>query len=169
MKTKTADKVNLCVSIIAFLLLAVSFLLMPLDVYNKNIESSTINIVAGLCFWIALVAGIASQFILTTKRKRWCSIYNIHNYINKKSHVGAISFFQNKYAVVTDVVMLISITGCVVSFVATKSTGYICYVFIALAVFSFCLHCILNGRNFFYVTNQGRLLSSLESNYKKSK
>lgn len=60
MNRKKVDKLLLKMSIGAFFLMSISFLLMPFDF---------LKIAAGILFWFGLVLGALLQFILEARRK----------------------------------------------------------------------------------------------------
>lgn len=124
------------ISIIGFLLLSVSFLLMPL-----NNELSKPNFLAGILFWLSCVIGVVPQILLSLRI----------NHNNSRHGIGLLKFFQNPYAIISDIAFVISVIGLIVAMVLTDGTGYLCYVFISMTVFFFAMHCIFNGKNYFYI------------------
>lgn len=164
---KIADKLWLYGSYGCFFLMSASFLIMPLDAYNENIKTSTLNMVSGLCFWVFLIIGCILQGVLAHYRKKWCSRYRMSKEVEKKSGRGVVSFFKNSSAIVADITFLLGIVCVAIAMVLTESKGYICYVFIAVTVFSFCMHCIFNGKNYYFVTNKEHMVNELKEKYKK--
>ncbi len=147
----------LFVSIGSFFLMSASFLLMPIDLEAKGLQNYSSAI--GIMFWVFLLLGIVTQFILGRMRKNWF----IRNRIRRfqfRSKVGLISFAQNLPACIADGIFVISLIGLIISVVATNGIGYACYIFMALLVFSFCMHCILNGKVYYFLTNQDKILKS---------
>lgn len=145
------------VSVLSFLMLAVSFLLMPIESETTQDKISVIALIAGVMFWVSIFIGLATQVILSVRRKKWYSANRIKA-DKKEQKTGLISFFRNKYAIIADIASAISLIGLVVAMIVTHSTGYICYVFVSAFIFSFSMHCILNGKVFYFVTNQNKLL-----------
>ena len=161
MKKNIADRVWFTLSVISFALLSASFLLMSADSGDAEKGLSTMALMAGILFWVSLVFAIVTQVVLSHRRKAWF----LSNKIRKKrfSHkMGAISFFKNLYAVIADVATVICIIGLVVSVILTDATGYACYVFVSLLVFSFSMHCILNGNIYYYIFNQDVIIKTIE-------
>lgn len=163
MNRKQVDTIWLGFSILSFLMLSVSFLLMPLgsEILTENL--STYTLVAGLMFWSSIIMGIATQCVLAYRRRSWYVIHRIRK-VRVTQKVGLVSFFKNAYATVADVVAILSLIGLVIVTIATQGTGYICYVLVSAFVFSFSMHCILNGKGFYYITNQDKLLQAIEKN-----
>lgn len=160
MKRKQIDYILLSISIISFLLLAFSFMLMPIESKTFSGNLSIFSLIAGLIFWISLATGTATQIVLTRHRKMWYVSNRVR--VRKSTRTGVISFFKNAYATVADIALMLSLIGLIVVMVATHGIGYICYVFISLFIFSFSMHCILNGKNYYYVINKNKLLQTLE-------
>ncbi|MCI8371754.1 MAG: hypothetical protein HFI75_05045 [Lachnospiraceae bacterium] len=155
MDKKWVDKLLLIVSILLFFVMSASFLIMPLDIYMERVSSSAVNIISGLCFWIPLVGGCIMQFFLAMRRKQWMRIHK--KAMDSQKRVGVVSIFENKPAIVADLVMIISFVVCVAVFACTDGSGYFCYIIVALFVFSFCMHCILNGKNFRFTAGQTKM------------
>lgn len=161
MKYEKTNKIVLIISIICFFLFGVSFLLMPIDSENNIGEMTFFSYLSGVMFWVSLIGGIATQIYLGRKNKR-----EIKKNKNISKKAGVICVFSNIYAMIADIAAVVSLIGFVISMIVTDSTGYICYVFIGLFVFSFSLHCICNGKVFKYITNAKDL--NLMSKLKKS-
>lgn len=161
MNRKKVDSIWLGISVFCFLLLAISFLLMPFGTTATADKISAVTLISGIVFWASIVLGIVAQCVLSSRRKAWYS----KNRIKKsrvKQKIGLISFFKNTYAAIADIGLALSLTGLIAVLIVTQGTGYVCYVFISLFVFSFSMHCILNGKNYYYVINQDKMLQAIE-------
>lgn len=146
---KKREHILLVISVLAFLLFSISFLLMP-------IENSLMIIISGGLFWVSLITGIVSQILLSVNIRKWKQ----QKRGKLKRHLkrsGFLSFFSNPLAKLFDIVMIIGAIGLIISMIATKSSGYVCYVFIAITVFAFSSHCIFNGKNYYYIKNEDKL------------
>lgn len=152
MSEKKKYNIIMYVSIISFALMSVSFLLMPLDIMLNLKNSSFINIVIGILFWITLIIGVIGQIVLSFLIKKAA-------YIKQNKRFGIITFFSNKYAVIFDLVFIVALIGFIIAAIATKLLGYSCYVFLALVVFSFTMHCIFNGNSYKVIKNLDKLKS----------
>lgn len=161
MSRKSVDTIWLGLSIFFFLMFSVSFLLMPLGSESPTENISAYTMVAGLMFWISIIMGIATQCVLAHRRRSWYVIHRIRK-VRATQKVGLISFFKNSYATVADAVTILSLIGLVIAMIATQGTGYICYVLVSLFVFSFSMHCILNGKVFYHIINQNKMLQAIE-------
>lgn len=159
MKHKNTERVWLGISVTFFLVMSLTFLFMPL-------EEDTFY--SGIVFWAGLAGGTVTQIILNAQRKAFFRKNHLSYKNNKKSRVGIARFFANRPAVIADITCGVSLLGTVVSMIATKGYGYVCYVFISLTVFSFILHCIFNGRNFDFLLNKSKICSILDKRYKQN-
>ena len=151
MKRKKTDELLLILSVFCFLLLGLTFILMPIDSDATEAETSVITLVTGVLFWFSLVMGLVTQVILSVRRKKNLSV-------NRKDglKIGFISFFKNIYATIADIGMVCSLIGLVITMIVTQSTGFLCYVFAGIFVFLFCMHCILNGKVFYYISHSNK-------------
>lgn len=156
---KKKETAYLIASIIGFLLFSVSFLLMPVETDDAMQGPNAITIAAGLMFWLGLLVGIITQISLSSRRKKWFARNRVRLPLAK---LGLISFFKNKIAIAFDALLVLSLIGLIVSVVITKATGYVCYIFIALTSFSFCAHCIFNGKNYYFIENKENIKKTVE-------
>ena len=156
MSRKQVDTIWLGLSIFFFLMFAVSFLLMPLGSETPTESISVYTMVAGLMFWISIIMEIVTQCVLAHRRRSWYVIHRIRK-VRATQKIGLVSFFKNSYATIADVVTILSLIGLVIAMIATQGTGYICYVLVSLLVFSFSMHCILNGKVFCHIINQNKM------------
>ena len=161
MSRKQVDTIWLGLSIFFFLMLSISFLLMSLGSETPTESISAYTMVAGLMFWISIIMGIVTQCVLAHRRRSWYVIYRIRK-VRATQKIGFVSFFKNSYATVADAVTILSLIGLVIAMIATQGTGYICYVLVSLFVFSFSMHCILNGKVFYHIINQNKMLQAIE-------
>lgn len=136
-----------------FLLASISFLLMPIE---------TMSVLPGLLFWIGLLIGVAFQIALEARRRAFFARYNVKREKMQKPRNGLLTFASNKLATIVDNIFVVSIVATILAFIFTKGTGYLCYVCISVLLLSFCLHCVLNGRNYFHANNQNRVRQVLE-------
>ena len=126
MRRNRCDKIWFAVSVFSFLLLAVSFLLMPLG-EETDTELSTYALVAGGVFWGALLLGIVTQCVLAHRRRAWYAKRR-NKRMRTAQKIGLISFFKNKPAAIADVALLLSLIGLITVLIVTHGFGYICFV-----------------------------------------
>ncbi len=148
MKHKKADCLLLGISIGGFSVLAVSFMLMPVE---------GLGFMPGLLFWGGLFTGVVLQIILEARRNSLVAKYNVRRETMQKARNGLLSFRSNPLAAVADVFLIISSVATILAFILTKGTGYVCNVSLSVLVFSFCMHCILNGRIYIFVKNHNKV------------
>lgn len=153
MKRMKTDRVLLSVSVCGFFAMSASFALMPWD---------AVPMLPGILFWSGLVMGISLQILLEARRRAFFARYNANRKGIQKARNGLLSLCANREATVVDVSLAVSGTGTVLAFVMSAGMGTECFYCIALTVFLFCLHCILNGRIYFHAKNQGKIRSMLE-------
>ena len=164
MDRKKLDVLWLWISIVSFFLMSATFLLMPLDNMISSLKDSKIVLIAGIGFWSFLIIGIVSQVILAARRRSWYKTQRLSERRSNVRRIGLIVFGFNKLASAADILMIVSLIGMVVSMMFTKATGYICYVFLAMLSFAFCMHCILNGKIFYHITHHYKNNGKIERN-----
>ena len=136
MKRKSKEKVFEVISIISFLMMSSSFMLMSIR-QNEMEDNIGQIVIIGVSFWIPLILGVVMQIVLYIcykKRKR------------KVEGTGFWHFFKNKTAMIFDIIFIISAVTLIIVLFLTNGVGFICYVCLSTVVFSFCMHCIFNGR-----------------------
>lgn len=153
MKQNRADCILLCISAGGFAILAISFILMPI---------AGLGIIPGILFWGGLLTGIVLQCVLETRRRKLFAKYNVKRETMQKTRNGLLSFFSNGLAVAVDSCLIAAVLATVLAFVFTKGTGYLCYICLSVLIFSFCMHCIVNGRIYIFVKNRDRVQQVLE-------
>lgn len=160
--TKRIDLIFLIISIASFLLMSISFLFMPFGKIEDG-STSIITYISGGMFWFFLVLGTVFQAILSKRRKDWYIYYRVkRNPRIARPKRGIISFFKNTYGIVADVIMVLSLIGFILSIIFTDGRSYICYILISTSIFAFCMHCIFNGKIFYHIENQDKLLRAIE-------
>ena len=136
----------------AFLLvLSISILLMPIGSAQKE-QSQIPMFISGACFWIGLIGTVWMAIKINKARKQ---SYLFKDKQPKVKQFGLICFFKNKEAKVADIAMFASAVGFIITRICTGSFYWL-FIFLALFVFSFGMHCMLNGKNYFYLTYKAR-------------
>ncbi len=157
MKNKNNDILLFGASVISFLVFALSFILMSADGTVNGVGPSLQTVVAGVTFWISAISCAVTQVILVRMGKKWCR----ENSVDKKflqALPGIISFFKNPYATVFDTMAALSLGGFTAAMVMTDGSGYVCYVILSIFVFTFSMHCVLNGKTYYILFNRKKLL-----------
>lgn len=147
MEKKNTERVMLWTSVAGFLVMSLSFLLIPVEV---------LGYLPGALFWGGMICGIALQVLLDRRRRKSGTGRRRRN----EKRIGFLSVGSNKEALVADCVFAGSIVFTVLAFVCTQGMGYVCYCAIGLMLFSFCMHCVLNGRNYHYFCKSQQRLNN---------
>lgn len=151
MREDKIDLIWLITSIAGFALMSTSFLLMPLDKTAEQYDA--MDVIPGVVFWVFLTLGIVGQIILAIKRKKFFESDRRKRFQSRKGRIGLLNVFKNIPAIVADVGFVISLVGFVIATKITNGMGYVCYILIAICVFTFCSHCIFNGKIYEYTTS----------------
>ena len=162
MYTIKNETIYLIVSIIGFFVFSISFLLMPVETKGAEQGPNVVTLVTGSMFWLGLLVGAVAQICLSASRKKWFNKNCVHLPLSNQPKLGLITFFRNRTAIVFDVLLIIALVGLIVSVILTNATGYACYIFLALTTFSFCSHCIFNGKNYYFIENKGSIKKAIE-------
>ena len=132
--------------VIFLLIVSFSIILMPIGSLNNG---RYIMYLAGAAFWIGFIGAVCMAVKINNSRK---SNYQFNEKYGGVKQLGLIHFFQNKDAVFIDVIMLVAVTGLVL---AKLFVNYliVIFIFLAIFVFAFGMHCMLNGINYKYITH----------------
>ncbi len=173
---KDKNKIYFWLSILSFFILSVSFLLMP-------IRMVVVNRIMGVVFWISLLCGILTQILLSRgisreRKKKEKALENGQSSLLKEpkekrgrifGNIGIFSFLRNPIAMLADLLLAVSFLGFLLVMLFTNKSGYICFIFIALLIFSFSMHCIWNGKCCFYLFHLSNPLKNKRSKGKETK
>ena len=142
------------ISIVSFLVMSISFMIMYLltaDIENR--ASGGLAVVPGLMFWGGLILSIISHIIMGVMRNRIVERGRIKR-SNLQRYIGLICFFRNTAALIADVVFVLALAALIVTLVICDTAGMLTYALISLTVFAFSMHCTLNGKNFNFLIKQ---------------
>ncbi len=124
-------------------LFAASFLMMPVaNGISLNEGKNGILYLVGIVFWLSFLLSQVMMITVSIKRKA-------DKRYSKKKRLGLISFFSNREATIADILTAVFTAVFVICTLTTDS--YLIYVFLCLAVLSFEMHCVLNGKNYAYI------------------
>lgn len=160
MRKNKTESILLWVSIAALTALSASFLLMPMNDSTSVNGNSAYLYISGGMFWASLVIIAIVQCVLSGYRKKWLAINRVKRM--NQQRCGAISFFNNAFAIVADIATVLSLIGLIIAFVVTKGRGFVCFAMISAFVFSFGMHCILNGKIYYFIKSKHKLLKQPE-------
>lgn len=138
-------------------MISLSIVLMPVvGSYDRRFYSVTPLV--GIIFYVGLIGVIVSIILINKKRKAYGSKFNKKFDLFK---CGMFSFFQNKIAMIFDIIMMGAFAIMVVLFIMYAinvyyyfKTIYFLFVVISIFIFSFGMHCMLNGVNYRYFNNK---------------
>lgn len=144
-------KIRFVQNICFLLLLSVSIVLMP---FSVSLEAKTYLPIylTGSLFWVGLIGTIVTAINVNKSRKHSRSFNE--KYPDLKQ-LGVIHFFKNTPAKITDILMAISAVGFIV-FRLFSDNIVLQFIIIALFVFLFGMHCMLNGINYIYLNYNSR-------------
>lgn len=131
-------------------LLAIDILCMPLTelVWYGRASKWVVYVIATM-FWVSWIAIIAATLLLSRVRE---SALRKKPDLTRYRGVGVVKFFQNKYAVVADIVMSVALIAFVAVILWAEHLLVLSFILLAILIFSFGMHCILNGVNYKFVT-----------------
>lgn len=132
--------------IVFLLILTLGIVLMPIGSTVKE-KTMVIMYVSGVFFWIGIAGTIYMALKINSCRK---NSYRFNEQAGNEKQFGLIHFFQNREAKIIDVVMFVSIIGFIITKICTSEL-IISFILLALFVFSFGMHCMLNGINYRYL------------------
>ena len=141
--SRKKDEAWMIISIGSFVVMSISFLLMPINMTVKRY--GIIEYVPGLVFWVGLVTGIIGQIVLIVRCRKRIMRHKAKENRGHIRRIGLFYFFQNVPAIIVDLSLVISLTGVIISTNVTQGMSYICYIFLSVCTLAFCLHCIFNG------------------------
>ena len=145
MKYKRNHKALFIASLTFMLLFSASFLIMPLASALSFGGSNVLLMINGLWFWITgILAG--GTFLAANRKRKSVSVDN-------NSRPGILCFCLNPWAKIADCTFVASILGLTVTIIFASQIFFV-FILASLTVFSFLMHCVLNGRNFKYLTEQ---------------
>ena len=145
------QKVLLSLSVLFMFLFSITFLFMkPANTRLINTGDQTFLNIVGASFWATLALSVITIFLMSIR----CRKYKKSIGATKKSRPGMFRFFSNMPAKIVDILMMVSLV-LLVCFIAFFSENYLIYIFLSTTIFSFFMHCVLNGENYRYITNSG--------------
>ena len=126
--------------------LAVGVVLMAIGSTVKE-KTMTVMYVSGAFFWLGLIGTVYMALKINSCRK---NSYRFNEQIGNLKQFGLIHFFQNREAQIMDVVMFVSIIGFIIAKICINEL-LLSFILLALFVFAFGMHCMLNGINYRYL------------------
>ena len=150
-KKRNIDKIVYMISIFFMLVFSLSFLAMPpASKLSLNEGDNSLLIATGIVFWFSLMMAYALFTFVNFRRRRFQKKKNK----GSKRAVGLIRFFSNTPAKIADIAMVVSFLLFLLFSIFTDS--YFIYIFLAITVFAFQMHCVLNGENYLYINSKNQ-------------
>lgn len=137
------------ISCISFGVSAFSFVLSFLGDYRGNAISVVFAVIIGVLFWLGLIAGAAFLFIINKHRKKAGG----KKTANRKKHIGAITFFSNRYAMIADIAMAVFLVLTILLGFIPGVAREFAMVSLSFFIFAVYMHCVLNGINYKYINS----------------
>lgn len=135
--------------IIALAALALSVFIMPIC-SKMELESggNGLLIINGLLFWGSLLSltAISVYFCLLRRRSDFTK-QKLPGY----KRLGLIHFWQNPRAKIADIIMIVSVVAFVGWMIWKNGTTEVAFFLLAIFLFSFGMHCLLNGAGYLYI------------------
>ena len=150
MTRKSIDRLWLGISIVSFFVMSLFFMLIAIQVDRITMDRAAFNTLKGCVFWISLTCGAVSQVVLALRRREWYKDRNVDISKSSVKRIGLISFARNRLATVFDTIMVISLCVLIAATILSPSMWIYCLI-VAILSFSFCMHCILNGKIYHHI------------------
>lgn len=149
-------------AMICALLSSLALALIPL-VNVEGVGSAKIfAYIVGAIFWLGVIAEQILFWLANSDRKV------LERRLRRKNcktigkiPPGVLAFFRNAEATVSDIVLFIAAIIVAVLMIVDVNNKWLTMISIAIMFLSFNLHCLLNGKNYMYITTY--------RNYKKHK
>ena len=141
--------------ILLYSLISFSILLMFLESQLYDQTNGILSIIAAIVFWIGLFFGSFFYIRLHQNLKK-----NLTGFISTGRHF----IFSNLPAIVSDIVLLISLIANCTLLIAKKSGKILNWTALFFFITSLYLHFILNGKIFNYIINHIRRTEDNEGN-----
>lgn len=115
--------------------------------YDEKGNVTILTYLCGIGFWTGLIGTVVMAIKINISRKKSPVFSSVSD---TRRRLGLIHFFSNKEAVIIDTMLFASVVGCVLArYVIPGNTAT--FIFVGLFIFSFGMHCMLNGINYRYI------------------
>ncbi len=137
-------------AVIAYSISSASILLLPFS-GNDGEGLSAMGYIIGILFWAGLLAGVGcwSAAYMGCRQKK-----GMQTAINTEK-TGMICFFQNRQAVIADIVLIVSVAAMIGSMVISFGM-WLNLITMFLLLYSFHLHYLFNGRLYKFLFKKRR-------------
>lgn len=146
-KKRSEDKYLIFI-IAGFLLSSATVFLIPFASFKEHGIAYTLAYAIGGVFWLGLIISLIAMIILNFRRVK-------NEKGSKKAikygTIGLFKFFSNKAAVIFDAAFILSAIVQIALIIIGVDNQIISIIVLFLIVFTFEMHCVFNGRNYFYL------------------
>ena len=119
--------------------------------YNSTQDGTTnMKIITGAMFWSGLIGTVFFASLINYFRSK-DKLFN--KAAQKFKKLALTHFFQNLPAKIFDSLLIIALACMILSFVL-NFTLLVKFIVLSVIIFSFGMHCMLNGINFVYIMNK---------------
>ncbi|MBQ3665821.1 MAG: hypothetical protein II919_06925 [Lachnospiraceae bacterium] len=103
--------------------------------------------IVGAIFWLGIILTYVLTGVASYNRKKAIELGYGEDFVHK---IGIISFFENREAKVADLVMAGSILFVIYEILSGFDQDIVILISIFLTIYSVHMHCILNGKNYYF-------------------
>lgn len=151
MKNLGKDKLLFLIACICMAMVSITILFMPVASERATDDNAISLYFSGIAFWIFILGGYSLIAIINVRRKRSITRDVIKGGTQKQHLPGVIRFFTNPWAMIFDILFILSLVAFIYYQLTTYIDGMLSYVLLAFMLFSFHMHCMLNGKNFNFI------------------
>ena len=149
MQKKIMDIVLFISSLFFFGLMSCSPLLTHMDQHLEIVD--IMDFLPGALFWCGMISGCICQVVLNIRRKQKLEEKGVRKNQARKGRNGLSCFLKNVPAIISDITCIVSLVGLIVTTVINDGKDYVWLAMLTVFLFTFCLHCIFNGKIYHYL------------------
>lgn len=146
---------------------ALALLCIPFVNVNSNGINGAFGYVVAVLFWLGIILETVFFAKLNHKRKQTKLQTKDDKATAKAKHrCGLVSFFSNTKAVVFDILLLVAIVFIAIIIIFKILNVWVVMSSLAVGYFSLQMHCLFNGKNYFFYRMSSNLSEEEEKNAK---
>lgn len=127
---------------------AFSISFIPLVELIDGQTSQIFSYAIGTLFWLGLISGLILTKWIRSVHARPRNYFRMHEMLDRHRRPGIISFGFTPMKLAIYAVFIVCLTLTVVDFTTHFMSEYIAFPIISVMIFSFEIHCIVDGENF---------------------
>lgn len=136
-------------SLFSFFIMSATILFMPLALSVSNSTHQISLIITGSIFWLTLFVGVYSTIILGRRRRANCKRFHIR--IKRDRSFLKLLFGLNIVARIAFIIGMVGLFVFIILLINRVYYSYLLIVLLFIQVFSLCVYCLFNGKNFIYI------------------